>query len=289
MREQEKPFNIKVLMYHRVVPGLTKKYNHWHHVTIAKFRKQLKLIDKLGFTPITFTDYQLYREDKLTLPSKPIIITFDDGYEDTYENAIPIMMEMGMKGVIYVMGNRKLKRASWEEKDKDDICTLMTNKQIKAAKKMGFEIGSHSMHHEVLSDLTDHEARKSIQKSKEEIESILNEPIHSFAYPYGRFDQRTKQMVADSGYLFACGVYTGSPKFGKTIYDIRRLSIGQHTSIQSFAIKLITPYQYLEWIYHLLKSKKGRKKDEPIFTERPTNLDRNGEKEYSEKLHKKNE
>lgn len=276
-------------MYHRVVPGLEKKYNHWHHVTIAKFQKQLKLIDRLGFTPITFTDYQLYKEDKLTLPSKPIIITFDDGYEDTFKNAIPLMMEMGMKGVIYVMGNRKLKRATWEEKDEKDICPLMTDNQIRTAKEMGFEIGSHSMNHDVLSDLTDAEAKHSIKKSKEDIESIINGPVHSFAYPYGLFDKRVQQFVADSGYLFACGVYTGSPVFGKTIYDIRRLSVNQDTSIQSFAIKLIIPYQYIEWLYHRLKPNKELQKEEPTFVEKPIKIDRNGERKYSDKLHETNE
>jgi peptidoglycan/xylan/chitin deacetylase (PgdA/CDA1 family) len=285
VREQENTYKIKVLMYHRVVQELPEKYNHWHHVTVTEFRKQLKLIDRLGYTPITFTDYKLYKEDKLTLPSKPIILTFDDGYMDTFENAIPIMMEKGMKGVVFVMGNRKLTRAEWDERDEEDICPLMTNKQIKITRRLGFEIGSHAMRHVVLSELTDFEANYTIRKSKEEIESILQEPIHSFSYPYGQFDKRIAQIVSDSGYLFACGVYTGSPKFGKTMFDFRRLAINQHTSIQSFALKLITPYQYVEWLYHRFKSFKGNTKNEAPVAEKPISIHRNGDKNYSNRLH----
>lgn len=288
MREQEKTYKIKVLMYHRVVQELPEKYNHWHYVTTTEFRKQLKLIDSLGYTPITFTDYKLYKEDKLTLPSKPIILTFDDGYMDTFENAIPIMNEMGMKGVVFVIGNRKLKRAKWDEIDGEDICPLMTNKQIQITRSMGFEIGSHAMQHVILSELTDREAKYTIRKSKEEIESVLQEPIHSFSYPYGKFDERIAQIVSDSRYSFACGVYSGSPKFGETQYDIRRLAINQHTSIQSFALKLITPYQYVEWLYHQIKSIKANSKDEATVAKKPVSIHRNGDHNYSNRLHEHN-
>lgn len=288
MREEEKTSKIKVLMYHRIVKELPEKYNHWHYVTVTEFQKQLKLIDSLGYTPITFTDYQLYKEDKLTLPYKPIILTFDDGYMDTFENAIPIMNDMGMKGVIFVVGNRELTRAKWDEKDKDDICPLMTNEQILDAKRQGFEIGSHSMHHVILSDLTDFEANYTIRKSKAEIESILEEPIHSFAYPYGKFDKKIKQIVSDSGYLFACGVYTGSPKFGETQYDFRRIAINQYTSIQAFAIKLVTPFQYVEWLYNRFKTSKVRTKNESSLVDKPLGVRRNGDSNYPETWHEQN-
>jgi peptidoglycan/xylan/chitin deacetylase (PgdA/CDA1 family) len=288
VREQERTNKIKVLMYHRIVQEVPEKYNHWHYVTVTEFRKQLKLIDSLGYTPITFTDYKLYKEDKLTLPSKPIILTFDDGYMDTFENAIPIMKEMGMKAVVFVIGDRKLTRAEWDERDEEDICPLMTNKQIRIIRRQGFEIGSHAMRHVVLSDLNDPEANYTIRKSKEEIESILQEPIHSFAYPYGQFDKRIAKIVSDSGYLFACGVYTGSPKFGKTMYDFRRLAINQRTSIQSFAFKLITPYQYVEWLYHRLKLLKGNTKNQAPVAEKPISIHRNGDRNYSNRLHEQN-
>lgn len=254
VKKADKIPNIKVLMYHRVIEKIPKKYNHWHYVTISEFKKQMKLIDRLGYTPITFMDYKLYLEDKLTLPAKPIILTFDDGYLDTFINAVPILVEMNMRAVIFVMGNRKLKRALWDELDDDDVCPLMEDEQILEAKKLNFEIGAHSLNHRILIDLSNKEVTVEIKKSKEQIESILNEQIYTFAYPYGVVDERLEKIVSDSGYLFACGVYTGSPKFGETMYDFRRLAINHHTTIMNFGLKLLLPYQYLEWIYHRAKS-----------------------------------
>jgi len=263
-------------MYHRVIKEKPQKYNHWHYVTVAEFKKQLKLIDKLGFTPITFTDYQLYQEDKLTLPAKPIILTFDDGYLDTFENAIPILSEMGMKAVIFVMGNRNLNRAFWDEKGDDDVCPLMSDEQIRMASEMEFEIGSHSLNHDELSKLPEHEAVYSINKSKKEIEAVLDVPIKTFAYPYGVLNKKIEQIVSDSGFSFACGVYTGSPKFGETTYDFRRIAINQHTGTVTFLLKLLTPFQYAEWIYHLIKTRNKSRKVKSAVMKDSINKRQNG-------------
>ncbi len=283
MRESKKISNIKILMYHRVINDKPEEYNHWHYVTTAEFKNQMKLIDMLGFTPITFADYQLYQEDKLTLPSKPIIITFDDGYMDTFENALPILSHMGMKAVIFVMGNRKLKRAVWDERGEDDVCPLMTDEQIKKAKQMDFEIGSHSLNHDELSSLPEHEAVYSVNKSKKEIESILEEPIHTFAYPYGKLDENLQKIVENSGFQFACGVYTGSPKFGETIMDFRRIAINQHTGQVKFLLKLLTPYQYAEWLYHVIKSRRGNYQVKPAVMKDSVEKRQNGVNNHSKK------
>src|SRR6056297_629643 len=103
--------NIKVFMYHRVVNIDTGKVQDWRAVSAQNFRRQLKILDWLNFTPITFEDFQLYLEDKLSLPKNPIILTFDDGHLDTYEIAMPILKEFDMRAVIYVIGNRNMRYA----------------------------------------------------------------------------------------------------------------------------------------------------------------------------------
>lgn len=287
MREIKKISNIKILMYHRVIDDMPPEYDHWHYITTSAFKKQMKIIDLLGFTPITFSDYQLYQKDKLTLPPKPIIITFDDGYLDTFENALPVLSEMGMKAVIFVMGNRQLKSAVWDEQGEDDVCPLMSDEQIRTAKNMDFEIGSHSLNHDELSSLPEHEAVYSVNKSKKEIESLLDEPIHTFAYPYGKLDKRVEKIVSDSGFLFACGVYTGSPKFGETTLDFRRIAINQHTGPMKFLLKLLTPYQYVEWMYHIIKTKRKNLEVKPAAMKDSINKRKNGFDNYSTKKAKK--
>ena len=240
-------------MYHRVLEEEPEKESRWHFVTTTEFREQMKMIDRLGYTPITFLDYQLFLDGKLTLPSKPIIITFDDGYLDTLENAIPILLELNMRAVIFVMGDRKLKSARWDEMDDFDSCPLMSDEHIRKAEKMGFEIGAHSLDHFPLTDLPEKEILHEVTKSKESIENVLQKPIQTFSYPYGSVDDRVKKIVSDSGFLFACGVYSGSAKFSHSMMDFRRLAINQHTSQIKFLLTLLIPFQYVEWLYFRLK------------------------------------
>ena len=241
-------------MYHRVLKEEPEKESRWHYVTVSEFRKQMNMIDRLGYTPITFSDYQLFVEDKLTLPSKPIIITFDDGYLDTLENAIPVLLELNMRAVIFVMGDRKLKSARWDEVDDFDSCPLMSDEQIRTAQKMGFEIGAHSLDHFPLTDFSEEDIVYEVTKSKEAIENVLEKPIQTFSYPYGSVDERVKKIVSDSGFLFACGVYSGSAKFSQSMMDFRRLAINQYTSRLKFLFTLLLPYQYIEWLYFRLKN-----------------------------------
>lgn len=255
-------------MYHRVLAEKPQKESRWHYVTTTDFRKQMSMIDRLGYTPITFSDYQLFVEGKLTLPSKPIIITFDDGYLDTLENAIPVLLDFNMRAVIFVMGNRKLKTARWDELDDFDSCPLMTDDQIRKVQKMGFEIGAHSLDHLPLTELSHKDIVYEVNSSKEALEDVLEKPIQTFSYPYGSVDERIKKVVSDAGFLFACGVYSGAAKFSQSMMDFRRLAINQKTSRLKFLFTLILPYQYIEWLYFRLK--KGMVQD--VKMESHTNI-----------------
>jgi len=246
--------NIKVLMYHRVLDKPPRENSNWHYVLTEDFIKQLKLIDALGYTTITFNDYKLYLEDKLTLPKKPIIITFDDGYLDTYEVACPVLIEHNMSAVIFAMGNREIDQACWEDLDDTELCPLMSSDQLRSLSNLGFEIGAHSMNHYDLTKLRDEEIFKEIAESKETLEKILDEPVHTFAYPYGSLNKRVKKMVEIAGFSFACGVYTGPYRFGDDFFDLRRLAINYHTGTSRYLLRLLLPFQYVEWLYHKTRS-----------------------------------
>ncbi len=242
--------NIKVLMYHRVLTEMPANPVEWHWVTVDTFSKHLKIIDSLGFTPITFRDYYLALQEKLTLPGKPIILTFDDGYRDTYHNALQILLKFNMTAVIFAMGNRQILEAGWDSSGEQDNCLLMNNDELREARALGFEIGAHSMNHLNLSTLEPETVRKEIGDSKRELEKVLGERVLSFAYPYGGLNDSVQKMTEKSGFLFGCGVYTGPPKFMVNRYDIRRLAVNSKTGITNFILKLLTPYEYAEWLYN---------------------------------------
>lgn len=268
MESLEAAKNVKVLMYHRVLNERPPKSSPWHYVTTKEFEQQMSWLDRLGFNTITFEDYCLYLDGKLTLPKKSVIITFDDGYLDTYTNAIPIMLKYNMKGVIYVMGNRNLSSAEWEESHEKNLCLLMSDDQVREADSYGFEIGAHSYDHLDLLKLNQSEVRDEARRSRESLNKILNKSVLSFAYPYGRVDYKTQEIIKKEGFKFACGVYTGPPKFTGNRFDIRRLAIEQGVNLLSFLTMILAPVPYVYWLYNEIKNLSSRKNDLELI-ERP--------------------
>jgi peptidoglycan/xylan/chitin deacetylase (PgdA/CDA1 family) len=257
MNEPRETTNIKVLMYHRVVKHQDDIVDYWHAVHADTFRQQLRLLERFNFTPITFEDYQLYLDGALTLPKKPIIITFDDGHLDTYEIAAPILQEFGMRAVVFAMGNRSLDHAHWDEGHASIQFPLISNHDILELREWGFEIGSHSMNHLILPNLSLTQCTREIVDSKDELEQLLGEEIISFSYPYGRLDPRVRAVVRESGFRYACGVYTGPARFGDDWYDLRRLAINNDVGLTSFMLRMLTPYEYAEWAYNRMKNTDG--------------------------------
>lgn len=255
MSKSQKHTNVKVLMYHRIIKETAGKKDNKYDVSEKDFRRHLSILDLLNFTPITFHDYNLYLKDELTLPKNPVILTFDDGYTDIFEIAYPILKEYNMRAVIFVLGDRNLRHAVWDHKNGDKGSPLMTDEQIFELSSEGYEIGVHTMTHPILPKLNLDRIREEIVTSKEVIETLLGKEALTFSYPYGLQDQKVQSIVSQAGFKFACGVFTGPPVFGANTLDIRRLEINRNTNVLKFLLKILTPYEYFEWLYRKTRYK----------------------------------
>ena len=240
--------NIKVLMYHRIVENKDLCRTQWTCVHRNDFRTHLLLLERLGFTTITFNDYNLFLRGELDLPRKPVILTFDDGYLDTFRNGFPLLLEFGMKGVVFVLADRKIMRNYWDNDSGFPTTMLMGPEHIQEVHANGFEIGSHTMTHPDLTTTPEDSAWKEISHSKMSLEALLETSVRSFAYPYGSLTPSLKNMVADAGYSLACGVYTGPASLCEDPYDIRRIMVPGGISPFGFVTRLITPFERYQWI-----------------------------------------
>ena len=175
-------------------------------------------------------------------------MTFDDGYRDTYEIAFPLLQEFGMKAVIFVLGDRSINSNRWDEKNGMPAAPLMDAKQIVEMHAAGFEIGSHSMTHARLTEVSQDCLWEEISRSRTVLEILLNSPVQSFSYPYGLVNDMVEQVVVDAGYSFGCGVYSGPPTFGARPHQIRRIEIRNSTRAIGFMTRLLSPYPYYSWM-----------------------------------------
>ncbi|SMN01186.1 Polysaccharide deacetylase [uncultured Candidatus Thioglobus sp.] len=221
---------VPVLIYHQVVKVslIDSKFN----VYIAKDKLdwQIGNLKKRGFDFVTFKDLASGAKVK-----KPIILTFDDGYENNYLNLLPLLKKHQAKAVIYCLGDRTIESNIWDQKLGELKAKLMTDAQIKACHNSGLvEIASHGLKHQHLPDLDDKKAREEFELSKLNLEKLINDKVVSFAYPYGDYREREEALAYEAGYDFGIGTVNGTLKLTDNYYAIRRIQIFPNENKLSF-------------------------------------------------------
>ncbi len=207
-----------ILLYHHISDGDPKNR---YYVTLKNFRYQLRVLRDWGCKTITassLADAIVYGGE---LPPRPVVITFDDGYEDVFQNAFPIMQEMGFIGVIYIYVEQVGLNGYL---DPEQIITLANN---------GWEIGSHSMSH---ADLTRNHSKLAyeIQESRSTLQETFGVKVDTFAYPYGKSDQVVIKFVKDSNYLAGMGLGLNWHHSLDSLFDLSRIEIPADTDSPTF-------------------------------------------------------
>ena len=177
------------------------------------FAEQLDYLAEEGYTTITPQDYARARKGKQQLPEKPVILSFDDGYEDNARVVLPMLRERGMKAVFYMVTN--------------DIGQdgYLTWDNLRALEHAGMEIGSHTANHLPLTTLTREQQRDEVRLSKLLLEWNGMKTIFSFSYPNGAYDDEIVQMLAEEMYLTAVTGEAGLNNFTTNPYLLHRVNI----------------------------------------------------------------
>lgn len=220
---------IPVLMYHyiRVNPYESDKVGFGLSVTPYNFNAQLDYLAAHGYHTVTLDEFGAALLEGAKLPEKPIIITIDDGYRDSYTDALPALKAHGMKAVNFVVtsfvnGPRYL---TWEMMDE-------------MYKSGAFTFEAHTVNHLALTYSSNEVILKELKDSKSELEAHLGYPVNWFAYPYGNVDTRVAGLVPQAGFVGAFGTNPGLFESTNYIYTLPRIRIGGGDSVDSFANKL---------------------------------------------------
>lgn len=165
-----------------------------------QFEAQIKYLVESGYTPMTIAEMIDAWDGKRTMPKKPVVVTFDDGYVDNLRHAFPILEKYNVKATIFVITDYiglYPNYLTWEDAKKLQDSGLI-------------DIESHTLSHQDLTRTgSDGETRWQLTGSKQAIEWRLNAPVRFLAYPCGRYDERTMRLAKESGYAAAFGVHYG--------------------------------------------------------------------------------
>ncbi len=223
---------IPILIYHKI--------DHRREIGInaispAQFRKQMEWLYRHRYQTITFEDLL----NQATLPEKPIIITFDDGYASVYEHALPILASLNMRAVVYVISGYVGKNNAWDISLNGRRFAHLSKMQIVELLKHHWEVGAHSVTHRALPYLSERMAYREIESSKKSLEDLFGVSVISFAYPFGLQTPREEAIVRTCGFSYACKGIRG--KESQSTFDIQRYPVYSTESLNSFRKKLQYP------------------------------------------------
>jgi peptidoglycan/xylan/chitin deacetylase (PgdA/CDA1 family) len=172
-------------MYHRVVP-VDEAGDSMPHLVVppATFSLQLKAFFDAGWHSITMATLAHDLEINSTIPAKTFVITFDDGWSDSYEYAFPIMREYGFVGTFYVIGDRI-------GRGKD----FLSAEQMRILEQAGNDIGNHTEGHVSLPGHSADSIRQQVDNCSREIQQAVGHRPVTLAYPMGGVDPFAVESV----------------------------------------------------------------------------------------------
>jgi|LakMenE18May11ns_1017448.scaffolds.fasta_scaffold9791114_2 peptidoglycan/xylan/chitin deacetylase (PgdA/CDA1 family) len=208
-----------ILMYHHVcpperIPAARVDLEGWQfNIAPDDFRAQLQYLQKRGFQFVSLTDYV----NALHLPyrsrAKQMAITFDDGWRDNHEFALPILRSLGLTATFYIVTGAM---------QGVDAAKRMSLRDLQAIANAGMEIGGHSVTHPNLATLSLEHLQCELVDCKQKLQDDLGTEVRHFAYPGGRFNQLVVEQCERAGYQSAvCSIGWGKNDMSKR-YSLHR-------------------------------------------------------------------
>lgn len=218
--------SIPVLNYHSVTidPGNVVV------ISPAKLAEQLKYLHDHGYTPVSLATFisLIEGEDVEAAPEKPVLLTFDDGYIDNYEQAMPLLAKYAFPATLFISPgmNNQEGYLNWE--------------QIKKLQEAGWDIQPHGMTHPHLPRLSADQQAFEILEAKKQIEENLGTKADVYCYPYGEYNKTTLKLLKDHGFRYAFTIEQGNSTNQQSPYLLKRHFINGEEGLKSFIRKLST-------------------------------------------------
>ncbi len=222
---------LPILMYHHIgePPPNPGKIREDLTVSPENFQQQVQWLKDHGYQSIKFSELYQYSLGQISLPKKPVIISFDDGYQDVFDNAIPVLRQAGMTGSFAIITQYPATHsgtnfyANWDE--------------IKAAQDLGMEIVSHTQDHFDGKNPKYSAAfiANNLAGSVSDIKDHLGFTTHTLIYPYGRYTPQYLELAKKAGFTLGITVHAGNTVDLDNLMEIPRVRVHHTTTLKQFA------------------------------------------------------
>ncbi len=219
---------ITVLAYHRIIDGGPSFID----VSTYMFDSQLNWLKENGYQVIDFDSFMAFLSGEKTLPAKAVLITFDDGYQETLTNAAPILEKHRLPATLFIYSNRI--------KDYSHPGGLSVP-ELKQLQQKGWSIQAHTISHADLSQFAPNNkaaALTEMVENKKLIERFLGSQVSALAYPYGAYTKEVEAWAKEAGFSACFLIEEGPNTFTPNPYRLKRHMLYAKDTLQDFAYKV---------------------------------------------------
>ena len=190
------------------------------YVSAKLFAEQMGELKHEGYGTDTYA-----KVSSKELQPKRVFLTFDDGFSDVFENALPVLRQHGFCSIQFLVADLLGKTSEWQKSSGEVPGKLMDKSQIKDWLASGQEIGSHTLTHPRLTQIAPSEAREEIAASKKKLEDNFDGPVEHFCYPYGDWNEEIRDIVQNAGYKSACITKFGVRAADADPFVLKRITV----------------------------------------------------------------
>lgn len=224
-------------MYHAVCPPPDNPNTIFTSPEL--FQAQMRYLERRNLRGVSMRE--LRRASSMGNAKRLVGLTFDDGYENFLQYALPVLERFGFSATVFVVAGMLGEENDWEfRRDPRPRMKLLGAEGVREVSARGMEVGSHSMTHPKLTDLEPELLEEEVSDSRQVLGEVLGEEVDGFSYPYGFIDGASVQAVRRAHYAYACAVVV---RVERNTFDLPRITVTEDNLLK-FAAKLKIYPQY---------------------------------------------
>ena len=212
---------LPILMYHKIGRRHRGVKLRSQYIRPGLFRRQMRELRAANFRTTSPDTVQAMEQNT----GRSMVITFDDGYESAFRNALPALTGKGFKAIQFLVVNHIGGWNEWDTPHGEVSEKLMDDVQIREWLAAGQGIGSHTLTHSSLLALSESAAREELRASKRKLEDRFGIRVEHFSYPYGDWNERLRDWVGEAGYQTACTTSMGVNNQRSHPLSLSRISV----------------------------------------------------------------
>lgn len=231
-----------ILMYHQVdAPPPRGTPMRGLVVSPATFSWQMAMLKWMGYQGVSMPELMPYLRGERT--GRVVGITFDDGYRNNLDHALPVLQSHGFTATCYAVSHLAGADNAWDKAQGVPSKPLMTPLELRQWSTAGMDVGAHTRDHRDLTTLDLASAREQISGSKADLEAMIGARVAHFCYPYGRFQPGHAELVREAGFDSATTVNRGRAQPRADLFTLPRVLVSRSTHPGYFFLKLMTRYE----------------------------------------------